>query len=744
MKLVSLKTEGFKRLRNHSFSFTNGLNVIVGENAAGKSTLLQALECALFGPTVVPGKTDNIITWGQKTWKVELHFMVNDAEYLVTRTKSTAKLQGDDGALVANGSTPVTKAIEEMLSLSAKDYNLFMQSKQGETAGVLTFGAAALNRKVEEFSGISLIDDVQQLAMEDHRNAKAKMEANEVSAEDMTAAADSLSYQAGEVKLLGFNVEVAVQAFEAAVNPDSIVAPTSDPDVMEKQRTKVTQLRNQADRLVVERDNAAQRLTDAQQRLADLVKPEEAAELTQEFKTLSTQTKEAVAEVNTLQREFDRQVDLWNAMEAAIAAMEKDRREDGIGEDLAKAVNEASDREAKVDARRDELATVAEKIKQLSSLKKDAKCPTCNTVLTEHDPEKLAEELATLEASFSDMSGNLIILRASLKKANERVDALEEEFKTAQANEAKVDTLREQLTAAGVDLETAETATEAQLAEAKTKHQTLSVQRATLEYRLEQNETEWARYRRAEKVVDSEAKALDQFNLDLSAIDGELTEVIAEGGEPSDELIAESRELWKEYHKLVAEARMVHTDSRAEVELAKQAFANAEREFERCQKGLADLEAKVAAAKEHERTADKAARMSKFLRERRSGYLQEVWDAVLGSATRQIGQATRGGITGLSFKEGEFLFEEEGILAPITSASGAQKAYIGTAVRIGLSRALYGKDALLIFDEPTESMSEQNASGLSASLASVASQCLLITHREQDQDLAANVIEVAA
>ena len=93
MKLISLQTQGFKRLRNHTFNFTDGLNVIVGDNAAGKSTLLQAIECALYGAAVVPGKKEHMITWGQKTWKIVLEFAVGGAEYQLTRSKSTAKLE---------------------------------------------------------------------------------------------------------------------------------------------------------------------------------------------------------------------------------------------------------------------------------------------------------------------------------------------------------------------------------------------------------------------------------------------------------------------------------------------------------------------------------------------------------------------------------------------------------------------------------------------------------------------------
>jgi ABC-type transport system involved in cytochrome bd biosynthesis fused ATPase/permease subunit len=117
---------------------------------------------------------------------------------------------------------------------------------------------------------------------------------------------------------------------------------------------------------------------------------------------------------------------------------------------------------------------------------------------------------------------------------------------------------------------------------------------------------------------------------------------------------------------------------------------------------------------------------------------------VMAAASKQVKMATANLITQVAYAGGEFQFEEDGVMAPVTSASGAQKAHIGTAVRIGLARALYGSNSLLILDEPTESMSERNALGLSASLVGAAKQTLLITHREQDQSLAANIIQLGA
>lgn len=49
MKLRSLRVDGFGRLADRSFEFGPGLNVVVGRNEAGKSTLAAALVASLYG-----------------------------------------------------------------------------------------------------------------------------------------------------------------------------------------------------------------------------------------------------------------------------------------------------------------------------------------------------------------------------------------------------------------------------------------------------------------------------------------------------------------------------------------------------------------------------------------------------------------------------------------------------------------------------------------------------------------------
>ncbi|HEY6233572.1 MAG TPA: AAA family ATPase, partial [Candidatus Elarobacter sp.] len=62
MKLRSLRVEGFGRLADRSFEFGPALNVVVGRNEAGKSTLAAALVASLYG--LRRGEKDRWRPWG--------------------------------------------------------------------------------------------------------------------------------------------------------------------------------------------------------------------------------------------------------------------------------------------------------------------------------------------------------------------------------------------------------------------------------------------------------------------------------------------------------------------------------------------------------------------------------------------------------------------------------------------------------------------------------------------------------
>lgn len=742
MKLIKIKTANFKKLVNFEAQFTEGLNIIVGDNAAGKSSLLQAIEASLYGPSVLPIKKDNIATWGANGWKLELTFQVEDAVYTVTRTKSTARLErsGETVELVANGNTPVTQHIEELIGLTGRDYNLFMQSKQGETAGVLTFGATALNRKVEQVAGIELIDQVQTLAQEQWRVKKGQADVLRPSLEEFQSLESRIQAEDAQMSARIHTLRESKAQLDALPHEDAVDVPDWDLPAM---RASSRAFGEAAARSV----KATDTLMRAQDEVMEAYAALEAAQVPEDDEAVMNEAIElgrSVLKLRTAIRNDDSRLRELARLEAQrdtahTAFMAQHSKLAELQERQTAFAGMMTTAEEDNRLKADSVAVHASRHAQALSLKSGESCPTCGTVLADHDPAALQREIDTL-------AGALETAKVLLKTATE-------DYAHLKACLSNVET--ELAVIAGLEREAKKAATqyereladgdpaevlEVRIPESQRQLDILSLELAEANHRYNQLEGLKATYTKLEKRVAAAESNMAEASRESENADARLNSIPVP---PSD---TELQEMQEQLDAAVAER---HRRYRARTE-AKEEHGKAEREVAQSTVALATLTDALESLKnrrseavELERGADQGSRLSRFLRERRVDYLQSVWDAVMGAASKQVVAASGGMVTRLVYDSGEFKFEEGGVLAPVASASGAQKAHIGVALRVGLSRALYGRSALLIFDEPTESMREHHAAGLTASLAGAASQCLLITHREQDQDLAANIIEVA-
>jgi len=752
MRLLKLVTTNFKKLGNFSCLFTKGLNVIAGDNARGKSTTLQAIEAALFGVTVVPGKKENIPTWGQTKFSIELTFQLPCGTYHVTRTGTTAKLlrmvEGQADTIVANGSTPVTAEIESLLGLKAKDWNLFVQSKQGSSAGILDFGAAALNRKVEEFAGVDLIDKVQAEAQRQATLNNSHADANTVAEEDIAAAAAERDSAQEALKLATTAVEVAES--DLVTHGEFSLAKPASSEAMRQAIRDVDTLSNKIGVAEVQVKNMQERVTEAQARLEGR-ELQDAAALQAKLQQSKTAGGELAVKEKNLQDEASHRRAVQQDTDESDLVL--DTRQVEFNADWVE-FNEDSNQfvidkmNIDIPAAEVELATRQEAVGKakgaydnLLKLADGAVCPTCNRAKEEHDPAKLAAEAEearvyweTCKKSAADYQASINNVKADLKSRVEKhaaynaaAAALDKALEGHKANTTALAALR----SAEVIQKELDEAT-AELASSREAYADLNAKLKGINEANSVFNTDKEALAKAEKALLENEVTLQLLNDELEAMpepptDDELAAAVKAEADYQDALTT--------FNTRKQALTFAISEAKSEVRMHTQLVAAAEAKCD-------SHKEKAVKALEFTKLAKKYARLVQFLRDRRQQYLKEVWDTIMGVATRLVRTASKDTITKVTNDEGDFFYEEDGVLAPTASASGAQKAMIGVSLRVGLARALYGKDSLLSFDEPTESCREHNAASLAAMIAGSAKQVLLITHRETDQALAENIVNV--
>lgn len=745
MRLISLRTLNFKRLGTFAADFTAGLNVISGENARGKSTILKAIKLAFYGIASIPGKKEDIPTWGQDKWTVELTFFANGDTYHIIRGKSTGKMhriaRGAESVmeLVANGHSPVTDFVTELLGVDAKDYELFMQSRQGQSAGVLTYGATALNRKVEEFAGVDLIDKVMTESSRIAALYTSYADAKSVGDEEMANASDAVD---GCKAVVDEKTDLVAACSLAAEQHGEFTeeAPALNPAAMREEAASASRMLNELETAEAQLKVQKTALDAAEQTVAESGQERDTAELAERLKQLTDTGKlaaeerknadDAVQAHSLVTKRYEQSKESAALAQAAIPAEPAP---------LEPAKAKIEEEEATLDRDQEARSEANSKVQALRALADGAECPTCGTVKEGHDPAKLEAELVAATDALQNLDDVANRQRKVLGDARTALRTLEEEHRKYAAAVDGYNTALRVNEEAGAAVNALAPMSDL-LGIQEAKHQAydeLRTQHATLKAELDGAGAHNERIAQAVKRRDTAKTAFDTLTARVAELDAAYA-ALPEPPTPAE--IQAAEEAVKGYANRATEHSTKAAALATDLRMAEQALGHAKHSLSQAESNLQRLRDRAKAALEDAKQAELYGKLVRFLRERRQVYLLEIWALILGLSTKVVKQSSKGSITQILNTEGEFQYMEEGVVISCAEASGAQGALIGTALRIGLSRALYGKECPLLFDEPTESCSENNAASLSAMLSTAAKQTLLITHRVSDQALAQNII----
>jgi DNA repair exonuclease SbcCD ATPase subunit len=732
MKLLKLTTESFKRLGDFQCEFTDGLNIIMGENARGKSSLLQAIVAALYGMATIPGNKEDVPTWGRKNAKVMLTFKEQDTVYYVTRDLRNASIS-DGTKDVAVGNTNCTKFIEELLGLKFKDFLLFVLSRQGETSSVLTYGATELQKRVEEFSGADIIEQILKTARSElnilERNIKdvnpaeltEKYNTYKVTLERLK---ESIENEEIYTNLMKSKMEELQHSIDTCGKAVKTLRDASTGVITFKQR--VSHLQQMETQLEDSFIKAVEKL----QGLPELVGVAELETTLQVVETTIAGVVRKLRKLRALENEEKTTRELKSQMEIKKEEIESQLKE------LPELTEQWHDLNTEFNPAQTALSDVTAAIAATKKALAAGKCPTCLRAFEDHNPEEIEAELRDLNVQMTQYFNKVAELKPKLKSLETKI------YRLKMLAETPID---KQLSASvkAWEASVAElNAFEGNEADLEEEHTQLRVKYQELETQLASTQELTAKHRKATAEVASVEKDLTEVKSrlktareDLLAKEQALAELNPENKEFVDlqmEYEAQEVELKAQLKEATNSHWAAHEtlrDLKTEDATTKQAASEVVRELKQVKKFGASI--------------DLHRRFVKFLTESRTTYLKSVWRQILGVASGKVSVATNCEITKIHrTEEGDFVAEERGKWVPIANCSGAQKSFIGVSLRIGLSSALYGNAGVIILDEPTESMSDKNALQLAGSLMGMSNQCLMITHRTDERLAAQNVIEV--
>ena len=73
MKINSIKLINFRNYKNETIKFNNGINVLLGKNAQGKTNLIEAIYFSCIGKSPRTKKENDLIRWEEENAKIEIN-----------------------------------------------------------------------------------------------------------------------------------------------------------------------------------------------------------------------------------------------------------------------------------------------------------------------------------------------------------------------------------------------------------------------------------------------------------------------------------------------------------------------------------------------------------------------------------------------------------------------------------------------------------------------------------------------
>ena len=222
MKLVSLELKNFRQHINTLIQFKDGITGVIGNNGAGKSTIVEAIAFSLYGSKALRGKIKDVHTFGVSETldtSAELIFEHDGENYRVYRNLNEAQIfyagQADS---IASGNKNVVFKIEEILSLNLEEFlaSYYTEQKSLEFLSGKK-GATEREKFITRMIGYDRLEKMQTLIRDDKRDLKNQVHGLVAGIGEETAFKERLNQQKEKNTTLLVKEKAAVKALELSL-----------------------------------------------------------------------------------------------------------------------------------------------------------------------------------------------------------------------------------------------------------------------------------------------------------------------------------------------------------------------------------------------------------------------------------------------------------------------------------------------------------------------------------------------
>ena len=178
MILKTLTLKNFRKFKQASIEFPDGVIGVIGLNGVGKSTIFEAIAWVLYGSVAARTSSDQIKRQDAENsdvCRVELDFIFEDNSYRIIRelrgkAQTTTSTVTKNGKIAATGAETVNRYIQEKLGMDFKSFFTSIFAKQKELNTLSSMNASERRPLILRMLGIDSLDEVIREVRSDKKN----------------------------------------------------------------------------------------------------------------------------------------------------------------------------------------------------------------------------------------------------------------------------------------------------------------------------------------------------------------------------------------------------------------------------------------------------------------------------------------------------------------------------------------------------------------------------------------------
>ena len=184
MILRTLTLKNFRKFKDSTIDFPDGVTGVIGLNGAGKSTIFEAIAWVLYGPVAARTPSDQIKRQGAEhsaSCRVELEFEFEGDKYRIFREMKGKSLTATatatlNGKVAATSAESVTRFIQKKIGMDFKSFFTSIFAKQKELNALSSMNASERRPLILRMLGIDSLDLIIKEIRYDKKNKEALIE----------------------------------------------------------------------------------------------------------------------------------------------------------------------------------------------------------------------------------------------------------------------------------------------------------------------------------------------------------------------------------------------------------------------------------------------------------------------------------------------------------------------------------------------------------------------------------------